>query len=51
VTNGTKLAEGITIATFTGCIGQLGNINKIPPLDRPQIARNLQPHAETTKKN
>ena len=50
VTNGTKLAEGITIATFTGCIGQLGNINKIPPLDRPQIARNLQPHAELLRR-
>lgn len=50
VLQNTKLADGITIATFTGAKGQLGNINKVPTANRPQIARNLQPNAEILKR-
>ena len=50
VTNATKLTEGITVAKFTGSVGQMGNINKFTNTNRLQIARNLQPNAEFLRK-
>ena len=50
VNQSTKLADGVSIATFTGARGQLGNINKVSVLNRPQIARNLQLNAEILKR-
>tara|TARA_R110000868_G_scaffold382366_1_gene648941 strand:- start:20181 stop:22559 length:2379 start_codon:yes stop_codon:yes gene_type:complete len=50
ITNGTKLSDGVTIASFAGCIGQKGNINQFTKSEKTQIARNLQPHAELLKR-
>lgn len=51
ITNATKLAKNVPIATFAGGKGDNGNINKVLLVDRPQIARNLQPHAELLRRS
>lgn len=51
VTASTILTTGVSLATFTGGSGDKGKLNKILTTDRPQIARNLQPHAELLRRS
>jgi len=45
VTSATKLAEGITVATFLSGSGEISNFNTTKKEDRAKIARNLQANA------
>ena len=49
VTSATKLADGITVATFLSGSGEISNFNTTPRADRVQIARNLQANAHVMK--